>query len=129
MRALIPLFAAVLLTACSPSIQKSEVAGKYVLDGNAEFYLDIQSNGTYVHTKIENGGTKIVRTGHWEWDGADSDNPMCLDGFRFFPGESIGVSDTPSYFFLYPEHSAQGVRFAVGDPDAPSHYFVRQMPK
>jgi hypothetical protein len=126
MRALIPLLAAALLTACSPSVQKSEVAGMYVLEGKVEFFLDIQSNGTYVHTKIEKDGTKIVRTGRWEWDGTDSDNPMCLDGFQVFPGEGIGVSDTPSFFILHPEHSAQGVRFPVGDPDTPSHYFIRQ---
>jgi hypothetical protein len=126
MRLLAPILAVVILTGCFRSVHKSDVVGLYALDQGAGFLLEIKGDGTYLHTKIASDGTKIIRTGQWKWDEKDEDNPMYLENFQVFPGEDIGVSEVSTIYILHPENSSQGLRFSVGDPDSPSHYFIKQ---
>jgi hypothetical protein len=121
------LLAVLALTACS-RIERDEVVGTYVLNNKTtEFSLQLKADGTYVHTRVQGDNQIMVRTGKWEWDEKDADNPLCLDNFRGFAEEGLGVvTDSPVIFILHPERSAHGIRFPVGDPDASSLYFVRR---
>jgi hypothetical protein len=127
MRALLALLVLLTLTACSP-INREDVVGTYILgNGTTVFTLQLKPDGTYIHTCIKGTGERVERTGIWEWEEKDTDNPLALDNFAEFPEEEIGgISGSPGIYIIHPERSAQGIRFPVGDPDSPSHYFIRQ---
>jgi hypothetical protein len=128
MRLLVSLLLVLLtLTGCS-QVKRGEVVGSYVLDSPASGYsLQLKADGTYVHTWVAKDGKRSEETGKWEWDEDDPDNPIYLDSFAEFPDEDIGgIPGSLGLFILHPERSINGIRFAIGDSDSASHYFVRR---
>jgi hypothetical protein len=130
MRALLFMLLALSLSACSRPLQKADIIGTYTLDNKSvEYTLELRSDGTYVHSSTGEDGEKVTKTGQWEWEDKEDYNKVCLDNFEILPGEDIGEPSGPGFFFLSPERSWRGIRFPIGDPDSPSHYFIKQMQK
>jgi hypothetical protein len=130
MRALLLLVLVVCLSACARPLQKADVIGNYTLDNkNADYILELRSDGTYVHASINKNKDAVIKIGKWEWEDKEDYNKVCLDNFEILPGEDIGEPSGHGFFLLSPERSWRGIRFPIGDPDSPSHYFIKQMQK
>ena len=137
MRIILAVLLAMTLSACS-RVSREDVIGTYVLDNDTSGYsIELKSDGTYVHAYLGKDGKRGVQVGKWEWDKDDADNPIALDDFQAFPNscppfrgrfQDLGAAwpSRGTLFCLQPERSFKGIRFPIGDPDSPLHYFVRR---
>jgi len=119
MRNVLLVAGVILLSGCSRSVQENEVIGSYYLDHEpATSTLDLHADGTYLYSYVDQAGVSSTH-GKWEWAAGDTDN-LCLDDFKY-NGDPQG-----GYWFFTPEHSWQGIRLPIGDPDCPEHYFIKR---
>ena len=76
---------------CSKNYTMEELAGRYAigLDAATDF-IELKSNGTYVHSYRTNEGFEDSQNGTWDLETLDAGRTVVLNHFRPILGEKFG---------------------------------------
>lgn len=97
-------FIAAMVCSCSKPVEQSDIPGLYTVhcDTNSD-QIQINSNGTYVHTQNWPPSVKSPdKTNKWTLRTVENGTEICFNNFVFTPGLQtlLGQENRPVYWFV-----------------------------
>jgi hypothetical protein len=109
------LLSALLLTACSRQVEKTELPGLYeFVVEDLKQQINIATDGKYVNTLYRGGAVVWSDQSVWRYEVRDGEGAVVFSRFRFgIPGHS----SVAGLWYVVPEKTFSGAKDLCFDPD------------
>jgi len=96
---------AVTVTACRPSLERSDVLGSWQCTRGPQFScIDILNDGTYRQLITANGTQELSTTSTWSWEQvAGHGMGISFKTFHSIRDDGSAISTPPGWWFVVPE--------------------------